>query len=170
MSPFDLAFIAIVALLGIRGVWRGFLVEWAGFVGLILGYWVAELYTGALSPHLINGLDLDVTPASYISFAIIMILVYILVVMVAKLITKMAKWVMLGWANRLLGAISGVAKGLIVSTLAIAVCTILHHNGLLAWWEPETISSSPYLRWPSAWAAELLQFWSADDALDVITA
>lgn len=171
MSPFDLAFIALLALLVLRGAWRGFLVEWAGFAGLVLGYWVAEIYQGLVIPHLIEGLDMAPVAAGYLSFALIMVATYIVVVLIAKLITKIAKWVMLGWLNRLLGAVSGVAKALILSTLIIAICTLLYENGLLSWWDPSAINSSPYLSWPAAWAQDLIQFWSSGvEAPEVITA
>ena len=41
MTVFDISFLAIFAALTLRGLWRGFLLEWAGVVGLIAGYLVA---------------------------------------------------------------------------------------------------------------------------------
>ena len=70
------------------------------------------------------------------------------------------KLILLGWINRLLGAISGAAKGLLLSGVLLLAGQSLHEAGLIDWWDVDAVSSSPYLALPQQMAQWVWSFVS----------
>lgn len=152
MTVFDISFLAIVAALTLRGLCRGFMLEWASVAGLIAGYLVAMTYADVLAQWLVSETNLHPSTAKYAGFLVILLLTYVLVAALAKLLTKLLKLILLGWINRLLGAISGAAKGLLLSGVLLLAGQSLHEAGLIDWWDVDAVSSSPYLALPQQMA------------------
>ncbi len=148
MTVFDISFLAIVAALTLRGLWRGFMLEWASVAGLIAGYLVAMTYADVLAQWLVSETNLHPSTAKYAGFLVVLLLTYVLVAALAKLLTKLLKLILLGWVNRMLGAISGAAKGLLLSGVLLLAGQSLHEAGLIDWWDVDAVSSSPYLALP----------------------
>jgi membrane protein required for colicin V production len=100
--------IAIATFLGLRmGLIRAVLV----LAGIIVGVVLAGRYSVPLSQHLtfIPGEGV----AKAVAFAIILIGVMIIAAVLAWLLTWAAKAIMLGWVNRLGGAIFGLLLGVL---------------------------------------------------------
>jgi membrane protein required for colicin V production len=152
MTVFDISFLAIVAALTLRGLWRGFMLEWASVAGLIAGYLVAMTYADVLAQWLVSETNLHPSTAKYTGFLIALLLTYVLVAALAKILTKLLKLILLGWINRLLGAISGAAKGLLLSGILLLAGQSLYEAGLIDWWDVDAVSSSPYLALPQQMA------------------
>jgi len=152
MTVFDISFLAIVAALSLRGLWRGFMLEWASVAGLIAGYLVAMTYADVLAQWLVSETNLHPSTAKYTGFLIALLLTYVLVAALAKILTKLLKLILLGWINRLLGAISGAAKGLLLSGILLLAGQSLYEAGLIDWWDVDAVSSSPYLALPQQMA------------------
>ena len=160
MTVFDISFLAIVAALTLRGLWRGFMLEWASVAGLITGYLVAMTYADVLAQWLVSETNLHPSTAKYAGFLVVLLLTYVLVAALAKLLTKLLKLILLGWINRLLGAISGAAKGLLLSGVLLLAGQSLHEAGLIDWWDVDAVSSSPYLALPQQLAQWVWSFVS----------
>ena len=160
MTVFDIYFLAIVAALTLRGLWRGFMLEWASVAGLIAGYLVAMTYADVLAQWLVSETSLHPSTAKYAGFLVVLLLTYVLVAALAKLLTKLLKLILLGWINRLLGAISGAAKGLLLSGVLLLAGQSLHEAGLIDWWDVDAVSSSPYLALPQQMAQWVWSFVS----------
>ena len=160
MTVFDISFLAIVAALTLRGLWRGFMLEWASVAGLITGYLVAMTYADVLAQWLVSETNLHPSTAKYAGFLVVLLLTYDLVAALAKLLTKLLKLILLGWINRLLGAISGAAKGLLLSGVLLLAGQSLHEAGLIDWWDVDAVSSSPYLALPQQMAQWVWSFVS----------
>ena len=160
MTVFDISFLAIVAALTLRGLWRGFMLEWASVAGLITGYLVAMTYADVLAQWLVSETNLHPSKAKYAGFLVVLLLTYVLVAALAKLLTKLLKLILLGWINRLLGAISGAAKGLLLSGVLLLAGQSLHEAGLIDWWDVDAVSSSPYLALPQQMAQWVWSFVS----------
>jgi len=152
MTVFDISFLAIVAALTLRGLWRGFMLEWASVAGLIAGYLVAMTYADVLAQWLVSETSLHPSTAKYTGFLVALLLTYVLVAALAKILTKLLKLILLGWINRLLGAISGAAKGLLLSGILLLAGQSLYEAGLIDWWDVDAVSSSPYLALPQQMA------------------
>ncbi len=160
MTVFDISFLSIFAVLTLRGLWRGFLLEWAGVVGLIAGYLVAMTYADMLAQWLVSETNLHPSTAKYAGFLMALLLTYILVAALAKLLTKLLKIILLGWVNRLLGAISGAAKGLLLSGILLLAGQSLYEAGLIDWWDVDAVSGSTYLALPQQMAQWVWSFVS----------
>ena len=112
--------IAVVCLLFyglIRGALRGFFVEIASLLALVLGVFGALHFSSFTANFLAKYIDWDYLPL--LAFALTFIAIIIGVAWVGKLLTKLAKVVLLGFLNRLLGAIFGACKWLVICGVLI---------------------------------------------------
>ena len=116
MTGLDLLIVGLVLVLTLRGIWRGFINDLSGLLGLVLGYFIAGPLAKYLDPFLeafVEGPRLREGIAYYLSLFVI----YLTVVFLGKLATGLSKLVLLGWLNRLLGALSGFTKGILIASL-----------------------------------------------------
>lgn len=116
---FDTAIILLLAFFTIRGWLNGFVGEIAAIVSLIGGFWAAHTFHKDLAPQLTFVSDpLWQNMGAYI---IIFVAVIIAVAMVAKLFQRILSFAFIAWADRVFGAMLGLAKGLILCTIAFVV-------------------------------------------------
>jgi membrane protein required for colicin V production len=116
MTGLDLVFIALVLALTGRGIWRGFINDLSGLLGLVLGY----LFAGPLSEHVEPFLEAFIDSAGLrhgVAYYLSLFVLYLAVVFLGKIATQLSKIILLGWLNRVLGALSGLAKGLFIAAL-----------------------------------------------------
>ena len=102
----------------IRGLSKGFLEQALALAGIVLSVWAAFRF----------------------SFALILIVISLAVVLVAKLLTKVAELAMLGWLDKTLGLVFALA----VNALVIGVFIILFDtiNTKFALVKPEVLDAS----------------------------
>jgi len=139
MNGLDIALVVVLFFFFVRGIFRGFVKEVAGIVGLVLGFLLASSYhaTGAryLEPVLHN--------ASYrqaISFLIIFVLVFFIVGLLGLLVDKLVKLTVSNVANGLLGAVVALVKGLVLAAVVLMVIS--------AFLGPETPFFKESATWP----------------------
>ena len=122
MSVFDLVFLALVAVSAAVGLWKGFILQLFGLAGLFVGVFVAYRLSTKIAGWWSNQFAVDIVAAKVVTFIILMIAVCVLIILCAKLLTKVANFTMLGWVNRLFGMIFGVAQTvLIFAAVAYAI-------------------------------------------------
>jgi membrane protein required for colicin V production len=132
VTAFDYAALAIVAASVLLGVWRGLVSE-----VLALAAWVAALLAGReLAPGMapvfaewIKEPALQYATA----FAVIVIVVLVAVALARLALSKLLRAIGLGPLDRFLGAVFGVARGVLVVLLCVLVggLTALPQQ---AWW------------------------------------
>ncbi|MBK9058425.1 MAG: CvpA family protein [Flavobacteriales bacterium] len=83
MNWLDWTLLALLAAAAIRGFFRGFIVEIASLVAVVLGIWVASRYNA----HVASWVGMD-AQHEVISFIVTFIGVLILVHLLAKVLTK----------------------------------------------------------------------------------
>jgi membrane protein required for colicin V production len=108
----------VIILFLLIGLYKGLVREVLGFISLLLGLFLAFNYMGKLSGailELIPSFPTWILPP--ISFLLIFSLVVLLGRLLAKTLTKILSWAMLGWLNRIGGALIGFFKGLILASL-----------------------------------------------------
>ena len=103
MNVVDISCLALVAFFVGRGVWRGFVNEWSGLLGLALGYWAVQSYADPAAAWLANALELSDQSALLVAKFAVFLAAYLVVVLLGKALTKVLKLVWLGWINRLAG-------------------------------------------------------------------
>ena len=141
LAIYDYVILAIFLFFIIRGGWTGFVRQISVLLGLYVGYLVAGQYHDRLFPFL-RGLSEDPQVVFLASYAILFVCTYVLAMLVGKGLTKVMEVTIAGWFDKLLGAVFGAAKALIV--------VILLHMSLSALLSPESrllrdCSLCPYL-------------------------
>ncbi len=132
MSAFDIVFIAILGFFTVLGIWKGFFREILGFVGVVLGAFLAILGFGPVS-KIFHRLVPEIPSVIWVflSFLLIFIAVYLLSRFLAGILSKLSKMVLLGWLNRLLGGLVGALKGAIFISLFLLLLGFLPFQNAL---------------------------------------
>ncbi len=125
MNAFDIVIAVITGFFIIRGLFRGFIKEFFSIIGVFVGYFAAARYyagIASLAPD-------DIINPAYvpiISFLCIFTIIYIIISVLGVIIKYLLKITILGWVDRLFGALSGTVKGiLIAAVLLVALVTFL---------------------------------------------
>ncbi|MCC6656715.1 MAG: CvpA family protein [Rhodocyclaceae bacterium] len=132
MTWFDYAVLAIVAASLLLGAWRGLVSE-----VLALAAWVAALLTGrAFAPQMapLFGEWLKEPALQYAAaFAVVVVAVLVAVALVRLALSKLLRAIGLGPLDRFLGAVFGIARGVLVAVLCVLLggLTSLPQQ---AWW------------------------------------
>ena len=132
MSAVDIIFIAILGFFTVLGIWKGFFREILGFVGVVLGAFLAILGFGPVS-KIFHRLVPEIPSVIWVflSFLLIFIAVYLLSRLLAGILSKLSKMVLLGWLNRLLGGLVGALKGAIFISLFLLLLGFLPFQNAL---------------------------------------
>ena len=134
-------FFAIPLIWGIvRGLMSGFIRSLSVFVGLILGITLAQTYAADLSPTISEWFTLSARQCLSLAYVVIFIAVMLLVAIVARILDKFLHLILLGWLNKLLGALFGFFKWAII--LSLFIMLIEYANSKFEFLTPEKKSES----------------------------
>ena len=124
----------------IRGISKGFLEQALSLVGIVLSVWAAFKFSAVVCGWLKPYLSLSETTLNVVAFALILIAVCIVVLLVAKLLTKVLEMSMLGWLDKILGlAFALVVNGLLLGVFIILFDTLNLKFGFV---KPEVLDGS----------------------------
>jgi membrane protein required for colicin V production len=119
MNWFDIVLIAVLILSTVVGIWRGFINMILPLIGIIVGIILAGLY----APTVGEWLPIDNSEyAAWAGYAIIMVGTLIVSIILAVILTRFVHLTLLGWVNRLLGGIFGLALGALICAASLAAC------------------------------------------------
>lgn len=123
MTEFDYALIGIVSVSVVVGLWRGAVYEVLSFVG-----WpVAFLVSRYVAPQLSSALPLESEQTRVaLSYVAVFFMVLLLWAMLAWLLSKLTKATGLGLIDGVLGAVFGVARGLLVVLALVWMAGMTH--------------------------------------------
>lgn len=108
MTVLDIV-LGVFLLLGlIQGFRKGFLVELASLIGLVLGVIGSIYFSHFVSDFLIRYVNWEEQTVNLLSFALTFIGIVILVSILAKILTQMADIAALGLINKFFGALFGL--------------------------------------------------------------
>lgn len=116
MNWLDWTLLVLLAAAAIRGFFRGFVVEIASLVAVILGIWVASRY----NTHVATWVGMD-AQHEVISFVVTFIGVLILVHLLAKVLTKVMDMAMLGLPNKVAGTLFGALRAAFVLSVVLNI-------------------------------------------------
>ena len=132
---------SVLIILGaIRGFIRGLIIEVTTLLGLAAGIYAAMKYAYLLENVLKDFLDISAKYSPYIALSITFILVVIFVFVLGKLLTKLIDIILLGFVNKLLGAIMGAIKVTLLLCVLIIIANTLNEKFLLI--SEETLEKS----------------------------
>lgn len=114
MNTFDLFIIIPIALGLIFGIFKGFVKEVVSLVAIVLAWFVAELFSNAISPFMGSLFNLSEKMAKTTSYIFIFILTISAALLLSRLTDKLLHNISLGWLNSILGGFFGALKIAIV--------------------------------------------------------
>lgn len=116
MTGYDLVIAAIFVFFMARGVWVGLLGQVTVIVALYVGYLVAGQYHDKLFPFL-RGVSENPQVVFLLAYAIVFACTYMLTMLAGKGLTGVMQLTIAGWFDKVLGAIFGAVKALIITIL-----------------------------------------------------
>jgi membrane protein required for colicin V production len=162
MNWFDLAIVAVIALSALFAFARGIIRELIALGTWVAGFIAAIAYAGSLA-GLFSSLNMSPEARQALAFVLILLAVLIVGAIIARALAGLIRAIGLGFMDRMLGLVFGVARGLIV-VVAFALVAGITTLPKRDWWQNSALgaplaqaalSLKPYL--PRAWA-DLLDF------------
>lgn len=117
----DIIFLVPLLLFAYNGFKKGIVIEVAGLVALILGLYFAFYFSGFTADLLNNWFTLEAKYVAAIAFILTFIVVVLVVVSVGKLLEKVIDILLLGFFNKLAGAVFGILKGALILSILIFI-------------------------------------------------
>lgn len=121
MNILDIIILLPVAWFGYKGFTKGFFLEAASLVALLLGVWAAIHFSYWFAQHLASWFGSDWKYLPLTSFLIVFLLVVIVVHLIAKALTKASSKAALGTINKFAGLALGAAKVLVIFGVLIVI-------------------------------------------------
>lgn len=113
MTVFDYAVLAIVGLSILLSMMRGFLREVLALAGWVAAFFVARTYTLELAPLLPEAIPNE-SLRLLAAFVILFLATLLVASLLAIALSEVFKKVGLGWLDRWLGAVFGLARGVVI--------------------------------------------------------
>lgn len=131
LSLVDLLLILGLLVSVIVGCWRGLVVEVLALMGWVAAYLAARWWGADLAPMVPVG-ESGSQMNLMAGMAVMFVLAWIVWALMAWLIAQLVRGSVLSGADRLLGSVFGLARGVFVALLVCAIVTMTP----LAQWEP----------------------------------
>lgn len=117
----DILLAVLLLLFAWSGFRKGLVIEIATLAALVLGLFLAYYFSGFVSEKLKDFFSISDQYLEIISFIVVFIGVIIFVMLVGKLFEKLIDVLMLGFLNKLAGAIFGIFKGALFISIFIFI-------------------------------------------------
>lgn len=112
----------------IGGVRKGFFVELASLVSILLGIFIAIKFSYLTKHYLENHGFADNKWIEVIAFGVTFLGVIIGVSILAKFFTSIADFANLGWANKFLGAVFGMLKTVLILSILLNLLQKINYD------------------------------------------
>lgn len=123
MTWLDIAIVAIIALSALYGVVRGFIREVLSLVVWAAAFWLAFRYTPAAAVYLESYVQQD-NVRLVVAFVALFFAVLVLGMLISAIIVRLARIGGIGGPDRVLGAVFGVVRGVLVVTALVMVTSL----------------------------------------------
>ena len=128
----------------IQGIIKGFISQAISLISIIVGVWASAHFADLVCQWLSQYISGSEQTLKLVAFAIIFIVVIVGLILLGKGLEKVIKLVMLGWVNRLLGAVFALVKWLLVlGLIAVGFNAI---NDIFNFVSQETLAQSHLLK------------------------
>lgn len=138
MTAFDYVVLAVVAASVLLGLWRGVVSELLSLVAWVVAFFAARAGAGAVADVLTSYVA-DPSLRYVAGFAVVFVSVLLVLAMLRLALRELLHAVGLGFADRILGAAFGVARGVLVVLVGVLL------GGLTAmprqpWWRQAVLA------------------------------
>ena len=133
MTAFDLIVIGIVGLSAVFAFWRGLIRVVMSLVGLVAAV-LAAIHLSPAASNLLLVLSDNPITRYLVAFALIFIVVALICALLGWLLSRAVRAIGLGFVDRVLGAVFGVARGVLIVVIAVLLAglTTLPRQ---EWWQ-----------------------------------
>jgi len=117
----DIIIIVPLLLFAWNGYKKGLIIEVASLAALILGLYMAFFFSDFAAEMLNDLFDMDQKYVAVIAFLLTFIVVIFLVITAGKILQKFIDILLLGFFNKLAGAVFGILKGALILSIVMFV-------------------------------------------------
>jgi len=161
MTVLDIGVVVITVLFVVRGVWVGLVKQIAFLLAMVFGLYAAGMYYNLFSQSLEAWIK---TPQLrfIITYTLLFFITYVLTMLLGVGLKKVMQISFLGWFDRVMGGVLGLAKGAIIVTFLFMIFSWVFSNS-----NPMVQKSffSPYLMESSKILTSLLKNKELQDQL-----
>ena len=140
MTAFDYVVVAIVSASVLLGVWRGVVGEVIALVAWVLAFFAAKWWGDEVAQRVLAGIIADPALRIVAAWVAVFVVVLLLMALLRLAVRGLLKALGLSPTDRLLGVIFGLARGLLIVLVLVAV------GGMLSmakerWWSDAYFSA-----------------------------
>jgi membrane protein required for colicin V production len=128
MNYFDYILLLPVLYGLYRGFSKGFILELASLLALVLGIYGAMHFSSFTFTYLSEFIELESSYLQLASYGVTFLAIVIVVTLSAKVLTLLIKMVALGFINRMMGAIFGGFKALLILAVLLLFFDGINHQ------------------------------------------
>lgn len=123
MSSVDLVIAAVVGLSTLISIKRGFVKEALSLISWVVAFTVARIFSGQLASLLADHITVSSLRLA-VAFALLFAATLVVGAMINHLLGEMVRMTGLSGTDRLFGMVFGLARGLIITLVVIAILSI----------------------------------------------
>ena len=116
LTVLDIAVAVLAVVLVARGIWIGFVRQIAFLAAMVLGYVAAGTYYPQVAAYVKGWID-NMQLGFLLTYALLFFVTYVLVMLGGMLLRKVMQISFLGWFDRTMGGVFGLAKAVFIATL-----------------------------------------------------
>ncbi len=113
MTAFDYIVIGVVSISALLSITRGLVKEIVSLLAWIIAFFAASRYASEIEP-LLSSLIKDESLRMLVAYAVTFFVVLVIVMLLSMLLSTLTRSVGLGLVDRILGAIFGFARGVVI--------------------------------------------------------
>lgn len=125
MSWFDIIIALLLLASFVRGIRKGLIMQLAGFAAIILGAIFAGKAAEAIEPFLLNTVNISRNVGVVISYILAFIVIVFGVRLIGNMLHGLFKALHISILNKILGAIVGVATGMVILSIFLNLATLI---------------------------------------------
>ena len=125
MNLLDIVIFVFLGFFLYRGYKKGLIREIFALIAVLGALVLAVVYMDVGVSLLEDLADVPVSLALTVSFLIIFLIVFIVIRIVGAILSRLIRWTLLGWLDRLGGLFFGFVKGLLFASLIVLGLTLL---------------------------------------------
>lgn len=142
MGIFDITVLICFLTALCVGLKKGFISQVVSLVALCLGLWLAAGFSLPVSRWLKEWASIDEAGLKIVAFVLIFCVTVLVLTLAGKILEKIIKVAMLGWLNRLLGAMLAMVECLLILCIALLVFDAL--NGTFSFVKADYLASTTF--------------------------
>lgn len=128
MSVLDIVLVVVIIFGLIRGLMNGLFVEIASLIALIAGVYGAIHFSNYAVTFIDENSKWDENTVNIVAFASTFIIIVLAIALAGKALTKLADFAALGIVNRILGAVFGALKMMVILSVILNIFDNMHRN------------------------------------------